>query len=566
MTSFEIEDIDIAQNTRYISNIPVTSDLNPSNDDVLKYDAATNQFIYGQATGTGPTGDTGDKGPTGPVGPKGDTGDAGPQGDTGVKGPTGDTGDTGPTGPTGDTGDTGAQGPTGPDGVAPWGRSLAPVDFAITFNTLATQPTDNLVIGPQTTEGTGAQMFFIGSGPSEGSIRAGTVVTGTPWVEANRGLASVGFGEDTTASGLTSVCWGMGGTASGIASVCGGAGNTASGDYSVVAGGGQAGAVATASGTATFAAGSRVTTVSGDGAVSVVSGNGTNGITVSGSNAFSGNVISTCTASGDNSVMMTGSDCVASGENSVVICGLSGIATGENSVVVVGNSNQVNSENGVVASGQTCLVQVGSENSVVTHGTSSSIIGEQSVAGGFGSTVNGGDRSACFGTSCNIIGDESFCACNGQNLSADNSFLSGGGNATAITLDNSFVGTHFGGYAIFTTAGFAGTAVAAGASAWVVVSDRNKKENLIDMQSVQVLDRIVDQLPVYYFKYRDGNDSVNIGPVAQDWRELFPSSSNPLRLNTLELDGIALAGMKELHAKIDKLDTEIKQLEITACT
>ena len=65
---------------------------------------------------TGPTGTTGSNGATGPTGPTGATGSTGATGATGPTGATGTTGATGATGPTGATGATGATGPTGATG------------------------------------------------------------------------------------------------------------------------------------------------------------------------------------------------------------------------------------------------------------------------------------------------------------------------------------------------------------------------------------------------------------------------------------------------------------------
>ena len=70
----------------------------------------------------GPTGPTGPEGPTGPTGPEGATGPTGPEGATGPTGPEGLTGPTGPEGATGPTGPEGATGPTGPEGpIGPTG-------------------------------------------------------------------------------------------------------------------------------------------------------------------------------------------------------------------------------------------------------------------------------------------------------------------------------------------------------------------------------------------------------------------------------------------------------------
>ncbi len=85
------------------------------------------------------------------------------------------------------------------------------------------------------TEGAGTKIMF---DASKGAIRAGTV-TGSQWNDTSRGIASVAFGRNTTASAIYSTI--SGGEANvandQYTSVSGGYGNTASGRYSTVSGG-----------------------------------------------------------------------------------------------------------------------------------------------------------------------------------------------------------------------------------------------------------------------------------------------------------------------------------------
>ena len=103
------------QNAGEIQYINVTTNQ-PTNAEVLAYNAANKDIEWVSQSGSGNTGPTGPSG--GPIGPTGPIGIQGNTGPTGLIGPTGVTGNTGAIGQTGLQGNTGATGQTGQNGLS----------------------------------------------------------------------------------------------------------------------------------------------------------------------------------------------------------------------------------------------------------------------------------------------------------------------------------------------------------------------------------------------------------------------------------------------------------------
>ena len=49
--------------------------------------------------------------------------------------------------------------------------------------------------------------------------------------------------------------------------------------------------------------------------------------------------------------------------------------------------------------------------------------------------------------------------------------------------------------------------------------------------------------------------------MGQDWHMLFPSEKDPLKIDTMDLDGIQLASIKALSNKVKEHAKRIEQLE-----
>ena len=51
-----------------------------------------------------------------------------------------------------------------------------------------------------------------------------------------------------------------------------------------------------------------------------------------------------------------------------------------------------------------------------------------------------------------------------------------------------------------------------------------------------------------------------MGPTAQDFRAAFGLGDFPLRINTIDADGVALAGVQALEARTRALQAEVEML------
>ena len=49
--------------------------------------------------------------------------------------------------------------------------------------------------------------------------------------------------------------------------------------------------------------------------------------------------------------------------------------------------------------------------------------------------------------------------------------------------------------------------------------------------------------------------------MAQDWHQAFPSEKDPLKIDTMDLDGVALAAIKGLQAIIKEQAERLNELE-----
>ncbi len=319
-------------------------------------------------------------------------------------------------------------------------------------------------------------------------------------------------GQSNVASGdYSTVVGGQGNQVTSDHSFCGGGlNNTVAGDHGTLIGGEQ-NQVMAQYGTV---GGGRLNTVSGV-AATVMSGSGNH-------------------ASGDYSTIVGGQNNTASGENSTVGGGIGNFASGLGSFVggggAVGTAPTTGGVAGNVASGAY---------SVVTSGTRNVASGDYAtVLGGSGNTASG-DYSVAIGTDADTNHKAGTFALSDQN----------GLTGTEVTNSRTLYAGFEGGVHFITSAvrgvGQVGVTLGPGESQWASISDRRLKENLREF--VGVLDR-VEELPLYEYSYIGGT-ARSRGPMAQDWHRLFPSAKNPLAIDTQDLDGVAMAALKELAAK-----------------
>lgn len=92
-------------------------------------------------------------------------------------------------------------------------------------------------------------------------------------------------------------------------------------------------------------------------------------------------------------------------------------------------------------------------------------------------------------------------------------------------------------------------------------SSRYVKENVVAVESEQLLNA-VDQLPINYWNYiADEGDHRHIGPMAEDFWNTFGVGINNKSIAPADMAGIALASVKALKSKIEDKDSAIEDLK-----
>ncbi len=101
---------------------------------------------------------------------------------------------------------------------------------------------------------------------------------------------------------------------------------------------------------------------------------------------------------------------------------------------------------------------------------------------------------------------------------------------------------------------------------WTNNSDRNRKENIESLSNKMMLDKLA-KLDISEWNYiTEGENVRHIGPMAQDFYELFGLGKDDKSISTIDASGVALAAIQELNKKtkeIDLLKERLDQLEKT---
>ena len=94
--------------------------------------------------------------------------------------------------------------------------------------------------------------------------------------------------------------------------------------------------------------------------------------------------------------------------------------------------------------------------------------------------------------------------------------------------------------------------------AWVNGSSRNFKHAFEAIDTRAVLDALLD-LPITRWRYH-GEDAVqHLGPVAEEFRAAFGLGHDEKYIGTVDADGVALAAIQGLNAKLEAENTELRQ-------
>jgi hypothetical protein len=114
------------------------------------------------------------------------------------------------------------------------------------------------------------------------------------------------------------------------------------------------------------------------------------------------------------------------------------------------------------------------------------------------------------------------------------------------------------------TAANTGVTMAANGGSFTSLSDRNVKTAIEAIDSLSILERVVD-LPISTWSYiAQGTGIRHIGPMAQDFMAAFEVGETDTGITTIDADGVALAAIQGLNAKLeaerDALAGEVERL------
>jgi hypothetical protein len=201
-------------------------------------------------------------------------------------------------------------------------------------------------------------------------------------------------------------------------------------------------------------------------------------------------------------------------------------------------------------------------------------MGPSSIAGGLASIVIGPSiANGNFGVAIGLQNSASgqFSVAIGKNARTANrqgSVVLGDGcagfssDSVYPTANNQFVARGCGGIKMYTNQGLtSGVEVAAGGGSWSSLSDRNMKENFSALDGEEILKRL-RSVPVSSWNYKTQPAAIrHIGPMAQDFFAAFKVGESDRLINTLDIDGVNLAGVRALDSRTSKQQVEIEKLQ-----
>ncbi len=139
--------------------------------------------------------------------------------------------------------------------------------------------------------------------------------------------------------------------------------------------------------------------------------------------------------------------------------------------------------------------------------------------------------------------------------------VSGIGIITSIRTGDTYIAGN--GVEVYSSAGMiAGVTLAPGGGAWASISDRNVKENIVNINENDILKKL-NAIPVTEWTYISQRpDTINlydktpvhIGPMAQDFAVAFGYGEYTDKITSSDIDGVLFAAIKALSKKNDETD------------
>jgi trimeric autotransporter adhesin len=243
-------------------------------------------------------------------------------------------------------------------------------------------------------------------------------------------------------------------------------------------------------------------------------------------------------------------------------------------------ANKVTDHQGTVGGGANN--QAGDGAGLLTDATAATVGGGRgNTANGTGATVGGGlgnfatgpDAMVPGGFSNTAQGLSSFAAGrdakalhDGSFVWADSTTIGGFGVNFASTAANQFSVRATGGARFVSGLDGsgnpnAGVQLAPGGGSWSSLSDRAAKRAIRPASGRKVLRKLAS-VPVSTWSYRAQDDSIrHIGPMAQDFYRVFGVGEDRRHIDSVDADGVALAAIKGLNRKVERLQRKVASLK-----
>lgn len=256
---------------------------------------------------------------------------------------------------------------------------------------------------------------------------------------------------------------------------------------------------------------------------------------------------------------------VASGGLSTVGGGGSNTASGNLSSVAGGNQNQATATGASVAGGE--FNQATATYAAVAGG-------QNNIASGPHAAIPGGRLNAAGGAFSFAAGRRAKANYQGAFLWADSTDLEFKVQASEFTgpgsgwidASNTFNVRATNGVWFVTAVDpvtgrpTAGAYLTPGGSAWNVTSDAAAKQDVQAVDPQEILARALT-VEVARWNYRTAPGVTHIGPMAQDFHRAFNVGSDERAIATIDADGVALAAIQGLNAKLEaKIAEQAREL------
>jgi hypothetical protein len=191
-------------------------------------------------------------------------------------------------------------------------------------------------------------------------------------------------------------------------------------------------------------------------------------------------------------------------------------------------------------------------------GAVATAMGERTVASELASTALGrlttasGAASLAAGNGVSAGGAASVALGQGASASTNGTFMFGDSSFSSVPLitvvPNQFLVRAAGGVGFYSNPTLtAGVTLAAGAGAWASVSDAARKQHFRDLSGEDVLAKLA-RMSIQEWSYKAQDAAIrHVGPTAQEFHAAFGLGEDPLRISTIDADGIALRAIQALE-------------------